>query len=95
MKAESRTAIVLDLEDGRRLIIQGGAEQSMAATLASGEIPDVGDILRTVPGRDGRKAILRVAEVKGSTVLFDILGSDNAESVDRQRAGMGPDNAGE
>ena len=71
--------LYLDLDDGRHLIIRGGSGQFMRcrqkAEGAAAPIK-VGETVRTIPGRDGRKAVLEVVKRTKKDVFFEILGSE-------------------
>lgn len=72
--------LYLDLDDGRSLVIRSGLGQHMrcrrkAATEGAKPI-EVGEIVRTVPGRNGRKAVLEAVKRTKKDIFFEILGSE-------------------
>lgn len=72
--------LALDLDDGRRLIVKsGGGPKLIARQKVPGPALTVGETVKTVPGKDGRKAVMRVTGHKGKDYVFTILGSEGPE----------------
>lgn len=78
----------LELEDGRVLLIRKRKGTLLEARQKSGRALEMHEIVRTVPGMDGRKAVLRAIRRTKKNLYFRILGGYDAD-VDRSREKMG------
>jgi len=82
--------VLLSLDDGRILKILRGSKDLMegrqlakinGAVVANLTPINAGEVVRTVPGKDGRKAVLHALTLKKKKIIFAILGScDGVES---------------
>lgn len=70
---------MLELDDGRKVVIRyGGAKTMVCRQIAPGPALTKGEEVLTKPGKDGRKAVLKVAKRTKKDVHFDILGARDA-----------------
>ena len=88
--AKNDLNLLLRLDDNRQVMVLRGKRMKMIARqIGKGPPLYRGETVFTLPGRDGRKIVLRVVQRTAKWIEFMIVGSCDGNDVDRKRADMG------